>query len=509
MDLLAAINWTIEESIDCKLHASPFLGLVIDESTDVAVYKKLAMYIRVVDVVDGKPSIHFVRNVNIVDGKAATIVEAIVDFCKAKNLKLASITSLASDGASVMVGRKNGVGACLREKYTPHLIQVHCVAHCLALAAANACKAVPFFDEFQRTIKSVYYFYSSSAVRYNSLRELQQVLDDNPSLRTITLKEPASFRWLSLHQAVKAVFRVFPALCLQLDQEAAVKKAADAKGLLNQLQSVKFVMIMAFLLDVLDPITKLSKVFQRDLADVTIVRPAVDSTIAVLESFMIKAGPHLQQALNDIHDCTYKEIHLKDNSTLRTAVQTAQSDYLQKLVSNLNKRFEPQSLSMLEHLNQVLNPACLDTTTSGLPTHGEDALHELIHFYGKAFNIGNTDIPAIIDPERTQDDFLQFKYFLKSLSSKPYPQVLSALCTQTLFPDFRTLAQLMLVSPVTSVSCERAFSAQNLVKTKQRASLSQTVFESRMRVRLESPNVKHFDTKSAAIHFCAAKQRRK
>ena len=91
---------------------------------------------------------------------------------------------------------------------------------------------VAFFNEFQRTLKQVCYFYINAAVCYNSLRDLQHVLDDNPSLRTVTLKKPASFRWLSLHQAIKDVYNVYPALCLQLDQEAAAKGAADAKGIL-------------------------------------------------------------------------------------------------------------------------------------------------------------------------------------------------------------------------------------------------------------------------------------
>ena len=219
---------------------------------------------------------------------------------------MAKITSLASDGASVMVGWKSGVGICLQSEHTPYLVQVHCIAHRLALAAANACKKVSGFDQYQCIVKQVYRFYSNSAVWYNSLRELQQVLDDDPCLRTITLKEPASFRWLSLHQAVKAVFHVFPALCLQLDNESAEKASPDAKGLLTKLKSIKFVLASAFLLDVLEPITKLSKLFQGDLIDMSIVWPAVESTISVLEGLQTSAGPHLKE----VYD-THKMVHTR------------------------------------------------------------------------------------------------------------------------------------------------------------------------------------------------------
>ena len=59
LELLDAIDVTIQEELDAKLHSSPFLGIVIDESTDVAMYKK---YIRLVDAASGFPSLHFARD---------------------------------------------------------------------------------------------------------------------------------------------------------------------------------------------------------------------------------------------------------------------------------------------------------------------------------------------------------------------------------------------------------------------------------------------------------------
>ena len=121
---------------------------------------------------------------------------------------------------------------------------------------------------------------------------------------------------------------------------------------------------------------------------------------------------------------------------------------------------------MLEHLNRVLNPALLDTTTRGLPEYGEESLKAVVDFFGKTHMIRGAQIPSVIDPDGTKEDFFQFKYFLKSLSTNPFPQVLTSLCAQTLFPDFATMANLLLVSPIASVPCEKAFSAQNLLKTR-------------------------------------------
>ena len=82
--MLAAINTTIEEEVDYKLQASPFIGLVIDESTDVAVYKKLVIYICI--VINGQSSIHFVPDMDIPDGRAESIVKALEQFVRTRVL---------------------------------------------------------------------------------------------------------------------------------------------------------------------------------------------------------------------------------------------------------------------------------------------------------------------------------------------------------------------------------------------------------------------------------------
>ena len=63
--------------------------------------------------------------------------------------------TLASDGASVMTGRLNGVGVRLQWKYSPLLTQIHCVAHKIALAAGQACCDITVFSDYHQTLKNV------------------------------------------------------------------------------------------------------------------------------------------------------------------------------------------------------------------------------------------------------------------------------------------------------------------------------------------------------------------
>lgn len=80
-------------------------------------------------------------NLPIEHGDARTIVIAIKNFLVEKGIPLHKMVGLASDGASVMMGSRSGVGKRLRDGWAeddddddvaplaPHLVHIHCVAH--------------------------------------------------------------------------------------------------------------------------------------------------------------------------------------------------------------------------------------------------------------------------------------------------------------------------------------------------------------------------------------------
>ena len=156
----------------------------------------------------------------MVDGKAETIVSEIVKVFQRKGISLTKLMTLASDGASVMTGRLNGVGVRLKREFSPHMTQIHCVAHKLALAAGQACRDIALFSEYQLILKNVYRYFSNSAVHNNELRAMQDIMGDE-EMAYLTLKKPASFRWLSLDGAVRAVADCYPALYSTLEHDAA------------------------------------------------------------------------------------------------------------------------------------------------------------------------------------------------------------------------------------------------------------------------------------------------
>ena len=82
------------------------------------------------------------------------------------------MVGFGSDGASVMVGKKAGVAARIRE-IVPHLVNNHCIAHRLALAAAQASDSIPYLKKFKAVLQQLFCYYEASAVRTAGLKEIQ------------------------------------------------------------------------------------------------------------------------------------------------------------------------------------------------------------------------------------------------------------------------------------------------------------------------------------------------
>ena len=77
-EMIAACSKTLEATLKRATDAADFISIIVDESCDVAVLKKLIIYVK--PVVDGKVQVMFAENKDVPDGKAATISAAAVDF---------------------------------------------------------------------------------------------------------------------------------------------------------------------------------------------------------------------------------------------------------------------------------------------------------------------------------------------------------------------------------------------------------------------------------------------
>lgn len=100
-DFQDAIANVITGSIDKRIKDNPFITILVAESTDIAVHKKLCIYARLLNKTTMSGETVFVQNVQVASGDATTIHREIMQVMAQHNTDKRKIIGLGSDGASV------------------------------------------------------------------------------------------------------------------------------------------------------------------------------------------------------------------------------------------------------------------------------------------------------------------------------------------------------------------------------------------------------------------------
>ena len=486
-EMIEAIGFTIEKDLLQKICASPFYSVVLDESTDLSTVKQLGLVVEYLDTQLGIPQTRYLKLVDLTPAVHATadvIVNAVTRYLETTASPppgIAKIAGSTCDGASVMLGRENGVMAQLKAKI-PGLIVTHCSAHRLALAASDSARITPWFNRFEKVVNQIYTFFSRSAVRTAELIEMQRVLD-HPQVK---LKKPSDTRWLSLENAVNALRRCFKPVKCVLDHEAN-EGDATALGLSTHLDKPEFIVNLHFLCDVLYTVGSLSTAFQNNQVNLLSIEGLVKEKLAALE-----------QLQRDVYQGGYM-MTLADDYQEELAVVKAggsfemkATEYLKELISNIRSRF-PQ-IRLVTLLGYIHPKNAADA--------GPEQILELASLLG-------------LDGACLWNEFLSYKSFADSLDPKTLHQAVFEMWHpdrhDTMTAAYPLLTQLLarvVVLPASSAEVERVFSTMNRIKTSVRNRLSSTRLDSLIRISMDGPDVGNWDPVPAALQWKSMGNRR-
>ena len=108
------------------------------------------------------------------------------------------------------------------------MVNVHCIAHSLALCTSQAAADIPALKEHQQTLTDLFYYFKLSSKRAGRIKEIQQLLEDP----VLTYKELHAVRWLSYYNGLQSVHRTMDSLLTYLAEATAdVTKDPKAAGL--------------------------------------------------------------------------------------------------------------------------------------------------------------------------------------------------------------------------------------------------------------------------------------
>ena len=311
----------VQEKVEEKIKEGDTYGLMVDEYTDVSARKHLAMVTRYID--QGSAKIAFLQDIQLPNGSADTIYTAMKNFLADKTtIKLHKMTSFASDGPSVMVGKKNGVVALLKRDH-PNVIDIHCMNHRLQLAVSKAFHKVRETDRIDELLRGVFKYYHYSTVKSGSLDAMQNVLREMGQLEStsnLTIKKAVHTRWLSHENALQTVWKLYVPIVRDLENAVAEgrdKKIKDGSGipagsLLKMMKTYSSIFFIHLLCDVCSSLASLTRLFERNDVDLSIVEPKIQATISGLQKMKVKDGPYLTKAMTVANELFVEEADLTE-----------------------------------------------------------------------------------------------------------------------------------------------------------------------------------------------------
>ena len=401
-----------------------------------------------------------------------------------------------------MTGKKTGVGVQLKEQINPYLIQIHCVAHRLALVTSQAASKdnVPYLKTYQDFLCNIFYWFKHSALRTASLSSLQEVLD-SPQIK---IKEVHSVRWFSFYNALDAIFRSWAPLATLLEQEAT--KDAKAKGYFKILTTSQFILISHILMDIIPIVTHLNVLFQKQNLDLSVVDPAVKSVREELKRLKVEQGKFELDAVTALQDKAthFKDIKITDNAKLRESAFSTKIRFIDNILENLDTRF-PDDVQSLVSAFSVLGVRGLRfVSQDDLQSYGTEKIMTLFEQYKASDYIAHES--GILRQEWSclKKLIIEQQYGYSKMGE--LWQIISDFHSDT-FPNLLKLANIGLALTVHTSDVERGFSAQNLVKTNMRNRISSQKVEQVITVKLNGPELSEFDYSRALKKFREMKKR--
>lgn len=198
-DMTELIGSTMHaETITHLMDTKTPLSIIVDGSTDLHSQKYLIVYFQAMEL--NEPKVYFYKLIPVDYEDADSMLTALLDCFEQdsddfKKYIKDNLVGFASDGASSMTGRENGLKVKLNTWTGRSLYAVHCMAHRLELAlkwsirhreesrmsqltAAEQLQrkqSVAFYEDLQRVVGGVVHYYRDGPKKHAHLRNLAAV----------------------------------------------------------------------------------------------------------------------------------------------------------------------------------------------------------------------------------------------------------------------------------------------------------------------------------------------
>ena len=484
-------------------NASPrFFSAMADGSTDSGIIEQELLFVRYLN--NGLPVNRFLTVQSVKHANADGILQAIdngFNYANVINWK-DGLVGFGADGASVMMGRQNGVLKKIKDD-VPHLIEMHCVAHKLELAILDAFKDESILTELKDLLQRIYkhYHYSPKALR--ELNELAQVLE-------LSVLKPVSLlgtRWTPhLHRGLKVFLHNFAIIYTHFQNAAAQGNGASAvmqgraRKITTQMSDFKQVLFMHFMLDALDVVSHLSLVMQKDTVTLAEVKDSIECTRLSMQALVVRPGAKLSQFLEAVgdHGNHFKGVELNRQDGDIAAFTRLKERVIGSMVAYVNTRFANVNTNDVIAAFDMFNTSLWPDRDDELTLYGEQELNTLVDHFKLLLERNDFDL-ELVDQE-WQELKVCIKRNHSQLRMLPMWQRIFAEYSER-FPNILMLVEIMLVLPLATACCERGFSTLKRIKSDWRSRLETETLDNLMRISIDGPDLESYNAARALQHW--------
>jgi hypothetical protein len=539
------------------MESSSPLSVIVDGSTD---NQKHFLAVLIQSMEDYHPVVYFYKLIPIPSDETAQSLANIMiqSFENEKpgfsDVVRSKLVGFASDGASVMMGEHNGLLQKLKTWKGKNIYGIHCMAHRLQLAIRKPMERFEFMNVFELFVNDIYKFYGGhghknkahlvefantfeeTVLNYNYIFKVRWISSEMIALKKIFTT------WSLLSRHLKSIFdpsSVPTTTDGELPYETHFSRSSKetAQLLQTKLTNRHYVMLLAFLLDVLNLLSLESKAMQKR------------------DAILVGQNKYKLRFLNGLTTLKSKNGHFTSFVLANSACSNIENQVNKYLWNEANepltptgtdgcrdiKNFEksPYIVFKGEKLSSLTSPArgrSQQSTTSqslselgnvpGLSSFRIDFIDGLVREINNYFPSGNLKDFEIFDPINWPNkEGLLNTYGLQEIAqlcnffqidngietSQEWTEIIVKIKEDTTIwctikdssivafwrnvlkrfevgNSIKLLIETVLVLPIGSADAERSFSIMNHIRNKRRSRLSDEAMDALIRVRFNGPD---------------------
>ena len=408
------------------------------------------------------------------------------------------VIGYCSDGASVMMGSKKGVIKLFKDrKNAPWVLSVWCLAHRLELAVKDCFKGT-YMDEVIEVLRFIYQFYEGSSKRNKEAKDIADIMEEE----FLKPEKVNGTRWIDHKlRAASKLLRDWLVLIVHLQNysEDVSNSGADrakAKGIIKRMLQYKFVWFISVLKDMLNELSKVSLVFQREDINTSSAVTKLQAAEIELRSQMDNPGQSLTEFINGLTNdqgkYMYKDHELK-NYVEDQCLERQKRMILQSMIDCLHSRFESLNQDQNFLVCHAFDHKNWPNDQAALVIYGRDEVrHVYQHFHPVLQNC--------CDIDQAMQEFTELKLSVSRNAEyrNKHPLYVWKSVSEIdegrdEFQNIMKIIHLTSVYPLSNASCERSFSAMKRIKSDWRCRLATPTLDQLMRITLAGPDLLHFD----------------